>query len=423
MFFKVQRDQVSTSILLYFLPSSFLLYFGYELVRSPANVLFQEAYGVENLPLALAAGPICVALFIVFYTYLLNLFGPRRTLRITTLLSAFILLACYWGMSHGHNIFRAVLLIHAQSYIVLITEQYWSYLDSVVDSKRARVVNPAFIGMGSLGAIAGGYAVKIFAEQMGTQQLFIFTALALLPGAFFADLTYRKVGEPKKDSHKEKTSRSFFDTIGVPIFKKSPVLFRILGLVVLSQMISTVFGLSFQDQLHKHFGSNIDGQTAYSGNFYSQMAAISTIAQFALVPIVLRWIRSDVVLFSIPVVHLITATLLLFKPSLQTAAIAFMLYKSIDYSFFRVTKELLYVPLPFDARFRAKEVIDILGYRGSKGVTSLLIAAISKLGVSSPMLFPILGLFASVGWVATAIPVLTRDEEEQALAVNPPLQV
>ncbi len=49
---------------------------------------------------------------------------------------------------------------------------------------------------------------------------------------------------------------------------------------------------------------------------------------------------------------------------------AYVCFKSIDYTLFRASKELLYIPLSFDVRFRSKEFIDVFGYRGSKGVAS-----------------------------------------------------
>ena len=49
------------------------------------------------------------------------------------------------------------------------------------------------------------------------------------------------------------------------------------------------------------------------------------------------------------------------------------MFKALDYSVFKAAKEILYIPLPFAARYRAKEVVDVFGYRLSKGGVSLLI--------------------------------------------------
>jgi len=43
--------------------------------------------------------------------------------------------------------------------------------------------------------------------------------------------------------------------------------------------------------------------------------------------------------------------------------------KPIDYSLFRAAKKILYIPFSFDVRYRAKEVIDVFGYRFGKGAS------------------------------------------------------
>ncbi len=71
--------------------------------------------------------------------------------------------------------------------------------------------------------------------------------------------------------------------------------------------------------------------------------------------------------FSHIYIHIGAAALLIARPSLFTGALAYLLFKSFDYSIFRASKEIFYIPLSFDCRYRAKEVIDSFGYRASKG--------------------------------------------------------
>ncbi|MCY4554546.1 MAG: Npt1/Npt2 family nucleotide transporter, partial [Candidatus Poribacteria bacterium] len=60
-------------------------------------------------------------------------------------------------------------------------------------------------------------------------------------------------------------------------------------------------------------------------------------------------------------------------PSLQTGAAAYMIFKALDYSIFRAGKELFYMPLSYDSRYRAKQVIDSFGYRSSKSGSASVI--------------------------------------------------
>ena len=81
-----------------------------------------------------------------------------------------------------------------------------------------------------------------------------------------------------------------------------------------------------------------------------------------------------------------------------------MIFKSFDYSVFRAAKEILYIPLSFDARYRAKEVIDVFAYRTGKGATSILVLALQSFFLLSPY-YPMMALVAAVVWLLLIIPL------------------
>ena len=116
--------------------------------------------------------------------------------------------------------------------------------------------------------------------------------------------------------------------------------------------------------------------------------------------------RSGVVHVLIPLVHVVTCSYYLKNPTLGSMSVAYAAFKSIDYSIFRAAKEVLYIPLPFAARYRAKEVIDVFGYRFSKGAASGAVTALQETGVVfSEGLYAAIALAASVVWMGLAIPL------------------
>ena len=92
---------------------------------------------------------------------------------------------------------------------------------------------------------------------------------------------------------------------------------------------------------------------------------------------------------AIPALHLTACAALMARPTLAVGALAFGLFKALDYSLFRAAKEMLYIPLSFDSRYRAKSVIDAFGYRLSKGALPGGLYAVGALA-------------ASVGWILLA---------------------
>jgi AAA family ATP:ADP antiporter len=128
--------------------------------------------------------------------------------------------------------------------------------------------------------------------------------------------------------------------------------------------------------------------------------------QFVATPLLLRRLPLTVVLVGVPLVNACAAGCMLANPSLGAAAAAFMLFKGMDYSVFRAGKELLYIPLSFDARYRAKQVVDAFTYRLSKGAAAGLISAAKGLMGSLPgWTYPAVCVGAAVSWAVAAVPL------------------
>jgi len=84
----------------------------------------------------------------------------------------------------------------------------------------------------------------------------------------------------------------------------------------------------------------------------------------------------------------------------------------LDYSVFRASKEILYIPLSFDARYRAKEVIDAFVYRGAKGALSGIFAVLgSVFGRLPGFFYPGVALGMIVIWGGLGYGLTARQED------------
>ena len=211
---------------------------GYEFIRSPSNSLFLAAYGKANLPFIQALMPIGVIAILYIYSRLLTAFGPRRTLNYTTLGSGLMILGCYAAIEAGIKEFSGVLYIVREAYVILLIEQYWSLLNSALDENTARRVNGPVCGVSSIGAIIGGFMVGSLASKLGTGSMLLFAAGACVPAAYFSNLAYKKLGfEPKRQEGVKQS-----DSLGFKMFGQHKVLLILVGLVLLTQVVSTVSG-------------------------------------------------------------------------------------------------------------------------------------------------------------------------------------
>ena len=398
---------------------------GYELLRSTANTLFVTAYGRHALPAIIALTIVGVSLVTYGYGRLLSWLGPRRTLHASTVLAMLTMLACYAAIRLdpvGSKPVTGLLYIFKESYIVLLIEQCWSFINSKLTRKAAKVLNGVICGIASIGAVSGGLLLRYLSERWGTLQMVPLAALGTLPTLFLVEWMYRRYGEPRgadstlpADKAAAAQHRHDEDPLSLRLFRRERLLLLLILLVATKECMGSLVDLGFQYELKQQFADAADKQNAYSGTFFAWINGIAMGFQLVLTPLLLTFVRTRWVHVSIPAIHLALLTNFVLRPSLVSASLALMAFKIIDYSVFRAAKELLYVPLSFDARYRAKELIDVLGNRASKGLTSLSITALQSLGVAfAAGSFALGGLVGAGVWLVLAFPLTASEHTESA---------
>ena len=373
--------------------------FGYEFIRSVSSSLFIEAYGAENLPRGMVAVPPSMIVMLYCYGRLLSWQGATRALVITSLFSAILMLGCYAALSRGMDFAAAIIYVFREAYIVIIIEQFWSFVNSVLTTEQAKRINGPFCAVASVGSFLGGTLVSKLATVLGTEALLLFTAASLVPTAFLGALAYKFGGEPKPSAEE---AGGKLGHIGIKTLFRSRYLIFIGVLIISTQIVSTVLDLRF-NILAEMERPDTDMRTAFFGSVYGSLGLAAGILQLVAVPLALRFIALRYIHLTIPIVHVVSSFILTVSPSLRTGTAAYVTFKALDYSLFRAGKELFYMPLSYDSRYRAKQVIDAFGYRFSKGGSAGVIELV-RLGVGTiaGVAYSITAMVAAVLWTPIA---------------------
>lgn len=380
---------------------------GYELMRSAAQSLYLAAYGAERLPIVMALGPVGTLLAIAGYARLLSAVGARRALLLTTLATAALVLACLAALRAGSRPAAGVLYVLREAYIVLLIEQIWAFLNSTLREEDGRLLNGPICGLASLGAIGGALLVRYGAERVGSVNLLWPVAVSLLLTGGLAWLAYTRGGEPRPAENEAGGRRGH---LGIGLLMRDPRLRALALLIAATQAVSTVLDLHFSRWVATALPET-DARTGWLGGFYAGLNASAACGQFVVAPLLLRWVSPRWIHIGIPLVHGVACAAAWGRPSLGTAAVAYGLFKTLDYSVFRAAKELVYIPLSFDARYRAKEWIDAFTYRFAKGAVSGILAV-----SAIPVAYPALALLALAGWLPLAARVTRPPEKTQHTA-------
>ena len=164
------------------------------------------------------------------------------------------------------------------------------------------------------------------------------------------------------------------------------------------------------------FAGRQDEETAFQGWFWGTLNTSVLALQFILAPLLMSFVAIRWIHLMMPLIHVTAITLAIIEPNVMTVGTAFFLFKAFDYSIFRAAKEILYVPLGFDERYRAKEVIDVFGYRTGKGGSSVVIVLLQKAGVMMSNYYLAIGFAVTLLWLALVFPLTQSRESVESSA-------
>jgi AAA family ATP:ADP antiporter len=389
--------------------SSASILLGYKMLRSAADSLFLAEFGASRLPYIMTAVPIGVALAMFGFSHLLKKYGPFRAFVGSGILSALLFLVLYGFVVMKVPYASAALYLVKEVYIVLLIAQHWSFINSVVTAQEGKVLNGPVLGIAQGGSLLGGLALAGLPERFGSAQMIPVGALFTLVGLVFVTYSFRREGEAKPDAPPKTLAQHF----ALDLLRKERTVLSLAMIVVATQIVSILLELAFLQSLQAA-GLQTDARSAFLVRFWNWIDVASLILAFGVTPVLLARLSLKLVHYLIPAIHLLTVSAVAVKPGLTTALAAFFTFKALDYNVFGPAKEILYVPLSFDTRYRAKQLIDSVVYRTSKGVTSGLISIVTGIGggfaalsLSPPFVgAALLGWLGTVRWLARTNPAM-----------------
>lgn len=373
---EINSFQIMDKLFLVFVMiTGFLISTEYGITRPASNALLLSQFSAATLPwIWLATVPFNFLIISVYNHYLPRL-GPLKLLGSTALITVVmnLLTAAFLPTFPGLILFQ---FIWKDIYVLLMFKQLWSLIHASIASHRAKYLYGIIYAMGTAGAISGNLIPGLFAVEMGSRSLFLFT----LPIYLCAFLFYRKAYQ-----YSPVSKNQFFEEIKEkePLFPalKSPLLLSILALVILMQTSIGLMEFQFNVYLEKNiFGADL--RTQYIGKILSLTNLLSGIFQLAGSFMLVQLLGVRRSHLAVPLIFLLNIAGLIFFPSFGFLTFSFIFMKAIDFSLFGVIREMLYIPMKLNEKYRAKAIIDVFAYRSSKAFVSLSILGLQLITAS-----------------------------------------
>lgn len=373
--------------LLFIFLSGLLICGEYAVTRPVSNSLFLTLFSASYFPWVwLATVPVNLGVIYLYNRFLPKL-GPLRWVWIFALFSIFMngLTALYYER------FPALLFLQfiwKDLYILLMLKSLWSMIHSTLPTTGSKYLYNCIYGMGTVGGILGSFIPGYLAPLIGSEKILFFTApiyaLVLLcyTQAFRRSSIALQAFQQIDPSPKEAFS----------LIRRSSGLIAVLFLVIFMQASVALM----EYQFNAHLELNIlekDLRTAYYGKIMGMVNVLGLILQFLGGLFLMRFMGLQKSHLLVPLLLGSSAIAAFFVPSFAVLSCSYVFLRGLEFSLFGALREMLYVSMPLDAKYRAKAVIDVFAYRTSRAFIALSLLALQ--GIAGAFLLPAAG-FTSI---------------------------
>ena len=380
----------------------------YAITRPASTSIFLTDFSTRHLPFVWLATVPLNFLVVYLYNRFLPILGPIKMIGMIASAAVLINTSCAFLLTD----FPSLIFFQfawKDIYILLMFKQLWSLIHTTIAQGRAKYLYGLIYGMGTIGSITCSLIPSFFAVELGSEKLFLAT-LPLYAILFGAYMMAFKRSSLSSTTFKETLSDDPRPKEAISLIRRNKFLLGVLFLVVFMQFSVGLMEYQFNSYLEINILDK-DLRTEYCGKVTGIVNVLSGIFQFlgSFLMVHVLGVRGSHLF--IPFVLLSNMLIFAFLPSFAMISFTFVFLKAVDFSLFGVIREMLYIPLKIDEKFRAKALIDVFAYRTSKALVSLFIL-ILQIACSAYLLPTIsyISLAVFLGWILLVVKMFKARE-------------
>ena len=372
----LREGEAATALLMF--ASSFLAMTSYNILKPITRSKFITALGADNLPYVQLAAGVLIGVLMQLYSQAIARL-PRRWVIPVTQAGGVAVLVLFWFLFRtGATWVSVAFYVLGLVLGVLLISQFWTLANDIYDPRQARRLF-GFIGGGaSLGGAMGAALTALAVEAVGTDNLLLVSAAILgLCVALVAAIVRRQ--QIQGDFASVVDERGVGGGEAIRLLRSSRHL-QVIALVIGFAAIGAAIieqQLNMASESLKGAGST-DAITGYLAQVTFYLSIVGFVVQVGLTSRIHRSLGLAFALLILLVSLGTTAMIILLNGALWAPAAARVLDTSLRYTIDKTTREVLFLPLPADLKYRAKPFVDVTMDRFAKALGALLILALIK---------------------------------------------
>ncbi len=394
----------------------------YWLLKPLKDGFFFKVVGKSMQPTAKIVSVIVVALLVIVYSRLIDIFEKHQLFYIIGSFFAFIFgVIALFIFLRNNGLFINSFLVKAvawvsfmsiESFGSIVVALFWSFVASITDSSSAKRGYPLIITVGQVGAVIG----SLFAFQAqicGLPLLFCIVGFSIVVLMFIIRCFMKVVGNnlqwKEKYTHQEnKHPTGFLE--GLKLLLSRPYLFGIFLIVASYEIVGTIVDYQMKSQASDIYVSE-EAMTSFLGVFGIATNGLAFFMAALGVAYFMKRFGLTFCLLAFPVslgiavsglYNLVVSGVTSPQALLWTIFGVMTIAKGLSYALNNPAKEIMYIPTSKDAKFKSKGWIDVFGARSAKAAGSTFNEFLRH---SSNILLcgTVVSLGLIVGWVLVAL--------------------
>jgi len=400
----------------------FALFLAYYVLR-PIRDELGVAGGVRNLPWLFTGTLLAMLAVNPLFAYAVRRWPRERFIAISyrffmlNLLAFMALLAI--ATPEQHVWIGRAFFIWVSVFNLFVVSVFWSFVVDVFDGEQGKRLFGFLAAGATLGGIAGSGFTSALVERVGQNWLPI-ASIALLEVAVFASRRLSRISDAFQrpvqgdDPHKAVGGGIF---AGMTHTFRSPYLLGIAFFILFYSVTSTF--LYFQQAtIAEASFPNRAARTAFFANIDFWVNVLTLFFQLFLTGRLMGWLGVAVTLCALPLFSVAGFAALAASPTVAVFVVVQVARRVSNFALARPTREVLFTSVPREDRYKAKNFIDTVVYRGGDQIGSWSYAGLIALGLSMTGI-AILAVPLSVTWLALSYWLGRRQEgQEGAKAVR-----
>ncbi|MBE9548256.1 MAG: MFS transporter [Proteobacteria bacterium] len=379
----------------------FLLLTGYFLLRPIRGAI--AAADAHNLQWLYTATFISMVVLVPLFGYLVSHFKRRYFLPGIYLFFISNLLVFAWlfkdGMpdiwvQRGYYVWLSV-------FNLFVVSIFWSFMADIFRAEQARRLFGTIAAGGSLGAVFGPLFTSIVADSIGNGGLMLAGAGLLLFATMAAVWLGRHAGSRGRSARAESIIGGSIWEGAVKVFSSKYLIF--ICLLMLAHNLTATFlynGLAVL--VSEAIPAEGSARTIFFSDLNLMVNLIAFVLQFVLTSRIIAWLGMPRTMVLMPM--LLAAGMVVLGSSLTLVLFASVqvAQRSMNYGLIGPIKEMLFTVVDRATKYKSKNFIDTVVYRGSDVTASWIFKGLTVLGLSlSQIAFlfvPLMAVWMVISW-------------------------